>query len=92
MSTYMGVANFQKTVRFFWPTLYVRCIVEKIVPYSFFVTDGLIDTRFWVFYMQRHCDNRLRSNLKLHSDNSVFILQKLHYKSNKHKNRDFGSW
>ena len=22
MSTYMGVTNFQKTVRFFWPTLY----------------------------------------------------------------------
>jgi len=24
MSTYTGVSNFQKTVRFFWPTLYTR--------------------------------------------------------------------
>jgi len=25
MSTYTGVTNFQKTVRFFWPTLYITC-------------------------------------------------------------------
>jgi len=24
MSTYTGVINFQKTVRFFWPTLYIH--------------------------------------------------------------------
>ena len=29
MSIYTGVSNFQKTVRFFWPTLYIK---PKIGP------------------------------------------------------------
>ena len=32
MSTYTGVSNFQKTVRFFWPTLYIYLELVNIRP------------------------------------------------------------
>ena len=34
MSTHTGVSNFQKTVRFFWPTLYIYKPIEHCQNYT----------------------------------------------------------
>ena len=39
MSTYTGVSNFQRTVRFFWPTLYT-IIIATVMKFSENVSEG----------------------------------------------------
>ena len=52
MSTYTGVTNCQKTVRFFWPTLYVYKICPSMHPSSF----------TWAAISFANVENRIRLN------------------------------
>ena len=83
MSTYTGVTNFQKTVRFFWPTLYLfvysRPLLIALLHRD--EADTLSDCRDYNFDMTLLADH-LRRQIDLNKNAAYFNIDILKYQVN----------
>jgi len=74
MSTYMGVTNFQKTVRFFWLTLYVNDIGNAFPTKT--VKLFADDTNIFIFH-QDVCMINIMANEYMSLLSQWFVTNKL---------------